>query len=198
MDYNTSREKLTLPEYGRNIQNMVNYAITLSDREERQHCAETIIQIMAGMFPQQKGAEDFTKTLWDHLALISNYQLDVDYPYPVTILTGKEAERPHLDYPSGQFAFRHYGRTLEMMIAALPDIEDADDQMAATELVVAQMAKSLCMWNKNVLSADKLANDIERLTNGRMQLAIPEQRLNEIMRTAAAQTKPQTSKKKKK
>lgn len=198
MDYNTSREKLILPEYGRNIQNMVRHAMGLTDREERQLCAETIIEIMASMFPQQKEAEDFQKTLWDHLALMSGYQLDIDYPYPITILTDKETERPHLNYPDGQCTFRHYGRTLEKMIAALPDIDDAEEQQAATELVVAQMAKSLCMWNKNVLSANKLAADIDLLTQGRMQLSIPEPRLDEIMRIAASQTKPQTTKKKKK
>lgn len=198
MDYNTTRQKLILPEYGRNIQNMVHYATSLADRDERQHCAETIIQIMANMFPQQKDSEDFKQALWDHLAFISDYKLDIDYPYPVNNLAAQEAERPHLNYPENACNFRHYGHTLEKMIAALPDILDEEERICATELVVSQMAKSLCIWNKNVLTPEKLANDIDYLTNGRMQLDIPLARLNDIITTAAAQTKPQTPKKKKK
>ena len=82
MDYNTTRPRLTLPEYGRNVQKMVDYALTIADREERQQCAEAIVKVMGSIFPQQKGATDFERMLWDHLALISDYKLDVDFPFP--------------------------------------------------------------------------------------------------------------------
>ena len=83
LDYNTQREKLILSEYGREIQDMVNYALTLEDKAERQHCAETIVQIMGRMTPNNTDAESKKQKLWDHLAIISNFKLDIDYPYEV-------------------------------------------------------------------------------------------------------------------
>ena len=84
LDYNTQREQLVLPEYGREIQSMVNYAIGLTDREERQHCAETIIAVMRRMVPQSGDNESYEQKLWDHLALMSGFRLDIDYPFDVT------------------------------------------------------------------------------------------------------------------
>ena len=84
LDYNTQRERLVLPEYGREIQNMVNYCLTLTDRQERQNCAESIVDIMERMIPQNHTDEDYKQKLWDHLAIMSNFQLDIDYPYDVS------------------------------------------------------------------------------------------------------------------
>ena len=198
MDYNTTRPRLTLPEYGRNVQKMVDYAITIADREERQRCAETIIKVMGSIFPQQKGSSDFERMLWDHLAFISGYKLDVDSPYPITILSEEEKEHPHLDYPKQQIEYRHYGHTLEEMIKALPSIPEGEDKEQAVELVVAQMAKSLATWNHTVLSPEKLATDLRELTGGQVQLTISTERLEKIITAARALTKPVNNKKKKK
>ena len=199
MAYNTSRPKLTLPEYGRNVQNMVNYAMTISDRAERQECAETIIQVMSHFFPQQKGTPDFERMLWDHLALISDYKLDVDSPYPITVISNNEKEQPHLDYPEQKICYRHYGHILEQMIKALPDIADDEERQQAIEMVVAQMATSLAIWNNNVLSATKLATDLSEMTDGRIEMTIDPQRLDRIISAARANCKPvNTGKKKKK
>lgn len=198
MEYNTNRPKLTLPEYGRNVQKMVDYAMTIADRAERQQCAETIIRIMGRMFPQQKGTEDFERMLWDHLALISNYRLDVDSPYPVTLPTEADRQQPHLDYPEQKIAYRHYGHTLELMIRSLSAMEDGEERAQAVELVVAQMAKSLATWNSNVLSPSKLADDLYEMTDGGIQLDIEPQRLDKIIASARAISKPINTKKKKK
>ena len=198
MDYNTSRPKLTLPEYGRNVQRMVDHALTISDHDERQQCAEAIIRVMASMFPQQRGAQDFERMLWDHLALISGYRLDVDSPYPITVLAEQDKERPRLDYPEQKIAYRHYGYTLEQMIKALSDIEDEETRSQAVELVVAQMAKSLATWNNNVLSPAKLAADISEMTEGRIELNIEPAHLDRIISIARAMSKPVNTKKKKK
>ena len=198
MDYNTARAKLVLPEYGRNVQRMVEYAVSLPNREERQACAETIVGIMARMFPQQTDAEDFERMLWDHLAMISDYKLDVDWPYPVTRLDGADGEQPHLAYPEQEIKYRPYGHTLEQMVKALPDMADEEERAAATELVVAQMAKSLAQWNSTVLSPEKLAADLEELSGGRMQMNIDEPRLRAIINTAVFAVKAVPVKKKKK
>ena len=81
MEYYTNKNKLILTEYGRNIQQMVEYAMTIEDREERTRCANTIINIMGNLFPHLRDVNDFKHKLWDHLAIMSNYQLDIDYPY---------------------------------------------------------------------------------------------------------------------
>ena len=86
LDYNTQREKLVMPEYGREIQQMVDYCVQLEDRNERQHCAEAIIAIMDRMFPENRGVENHEQKLWDHLAIMSGFQLDIDYPYDVQVI----------------------------------------------------------------------------------------------------------------
>ena len=197
MDYNTTRPKLTLPEYGRNVQKMVDYALTIADRDERQQCAETIIKVMGSIFPQQKGSADFERMLWDHLALIADYKLDVDFPYPVTVISEEETEHPFLSYPKQQIDYRHYGHTLEQMIKALPSIPKGEERDEAVLLVVAQMAKSLATWNHTVLSPDKLANDLRELTGGQVEMNISTQRLDKIIASARALTKPVNNKKKK-
>lgn len=198
MEYNTTMPKLLLPEYGRTVQKMVDYAMTLTDRNERQQCAETIIGVMAAKFPQQKGSADFERMLWDHLAFISNYKLDVDSPYPINIITEEEKEHPHLDYPKREITFRHYGGTLEQMIKALPSLPEGQERDEAVELVVAQMAKSLAAWNNNVLSPDKLAADLHNLTDGQVELTISPQRVERMITNARAMNKPVNTKKKKK
>ncbi|MBO4731106.1 MAG: DUF4290 domain-containing protein [Bacteroidaceae bacterium] len=198
MDYNTTRPKLTLPEYGRNVQKMVDYALTIADRNERQQCAETIIKVMGSIFPQQKGTTDFERMLWDHLAFISSYKLDVDSPYPITVMSKEEEEHPHLDYPKQQIDYRHYGHTLEQMIKALPSIPEGEERDEAVLMVVAQMAKSLATWNHTVLSPDKLAADLRELTGGQVEMTISPQRLESIIASARSLTKPVNNKKKKK
>ena len=109
MDYNTDRELLILPEYGRTVQNMVDYAMTLTDRSERQRCAETIVDLMQHMFPIDMDASDARRVYWDHLARLSHYELDIDYP--VEIIREDEAtKKPSpLPYPMKTIERRHYG-----------------------------------------------------------------------------------------
>ena len=83
MQYNTQQKRMPLPEYGRSIQNMVDYALTIQDRAERQRCANTIINIMGNMFPHLRDVPDFKHKLWDHLAIMSGFELDIDYPYEI-------------------------------------------------------------------------------------------------------------------
>lgn len=83
MQYNTQQKRMPLPEYGRSIQNMVDHALTIEDRAERQRCANTIINIMGGMFPHLRDVPDFKHKLWDHLAIMSDFKLDIDYPFEV-------------------------------------------------------------------------------------------------------------------
>lgn len=197
MTYNTSREHLILPEYGRNVQNMVNYALTIQDCDERQQCAETIIQIMASKIPQQKDAEEQLRMLWDHLALISGYKLDVVSPYPINIPTNEGLEHPRLNYPDAHPRFKHYGHTLEQMISHLSDIPEGEERQSTIFLVVTQMAKSLYQWDRNALNPEKLADDVALLTDGKIQLNLTEDEMHRIMTIAASQPKSINKSKKK-
>lgn len=186
MEYNTAQEKLILPDYGRNIQSMVEFAMTLTDRKERQRCAEAIIKIMSTKVPLQKDPEDQQRMLWDHLALISGYRLDVDSPFPINIHTEEEQEKPHLGYPQTHPKFRHYGQTLEEAVRAIANIPEGESKQAVTELALAQMAKSLYQWNRNVLSPEKLVNDMATLTDGKTTPTVSSQRMNAIIAAATS------------
>ena len=109
LDYNTQREKLALPEYGREIQRMVDHAKTLPDKKERQRCAQTIVAIMDRMFPQNRQNADYKHKLWDHLALMSNFELDIDWPYDIHQAADITSRPEPMPYPMKDIAVRHYG-----------------------------------------------------------------------------------------
>lgn len=185
MEYNTNRKHLALPEYGRVVQDMADYAVSLADESERQRCAEAIIRVMARINPAQNGSDDFEHALWDHLMYISDYKLDVNTPYPITRPTDVARQHPHLDYPHTHPRYRHYGATLEAMVKTLKDIPEGPERDEATFLVVAQMAKSLYAWNRAVLTPEKLEDDVRELSGGAISLAIPRQDLLAIINQAS-------------
>ena len=100
MQYNTQQKRMPLPEYGRSIQNMVDHALTIEDRAERQRCANTIINIMGNMFPHLRDVPDFKHKLWDHLAIMANFQLDIDYPYEIIRKDNLNTKPESIPYPS--------------------------------------------------------------------------------------------------
>lgn len=185
MEYNTNRKHLALPEYGRVVQDMADYAVSLADESERQRCAEAIIRVMARINPAQNGSDDFEHALWDHLMYISDYKLDVKTPYPITRPTDVARQHPHLDYPHTHPRYRHYGATLEAMVKTLKDIPEGPERDEATFLVVAQMAKSLYAWNRAVLTPEKLEDDVCELSGGAISLAISRQELLAIINQAS-------------
>lgn len=170
MEYNTRRKKLPLPEYGRGIQNMVDYALTLEDREERQRCANTIVSIMGNMFPHLRDVSDFNHKLWDHLAAMSNYQLDIDYPYEITPEATLHAKPKPMAYSMKRIRYRHYGYLLESLLKKLKDMEDGPERDALIRLVANQMKQSLYNWNKDGMDEEKVADDIAYYTDGKVQL----------------------------
>ena len=170
MQYNTQREKLQMPEYGRGIQDMVMYAVSLPPKGERQRCAEAIFGVMSNMQPQMRELPDYKHRIWDHIAYISNYQLDIDYPCEINRL-GEEAPKPEpVKYPMKNIRQRQYGYFLEeslRQLAEMPEGEERDDMLA---LVANQMKQSLFIWNRDAMDEEKVAADIERYTRGRVHL----------------------------
>lgn len=170
LDYNTQRERLLLPEYGREVQKMVDHAIALPTKEERQRCAETIVDIMDRMYPQNRENADHQQKLWDHLALMSNFQLDIDYPYDVTQAL-KIASKPEpLHYPNEQIPVRHYGRMLFEVFDQLKTMPAGPERDELVRITANQMKRSLYQWSHGSIDDEKVASDLARFTDGNIQL----------------------------
>ena len=170
MDYNTKREKLRLPEYGRCIQEMVNYAVGLEDKEERQRCAFTIIDLMANMQKFTGNADDFYQKLWNHLAYISDYQLDIDYPVEIQHIDKQETQRDAIPYPQKRIERRHYGTIIEQLTKKLMEMEPGEERDELTRLVANQMKLALARWNSNALDDEKILSDLAEYTEGKISL----------------------------
>ena len=172
LDYNTQREKLVMPEYGREIQNMVNHAVTLEDKGERQRCAEAIIAIMKRMFPEGNGVEDHERKLWDHLAIMSNFQLDVDYPFDVSQAVQIAKKPEPMEYPMKQIPIRHYGSMIFELFDKLKTMEPGDERDELVKLTANQMHRNLMQWSHGSSDLEKVASDLARFTDGKIQLDV--------------------------
>ena len=170
LDYNTQREKLVLPEYGREIQDMVAYCVTLPTKEERQDCAETIISIMDRMNQQNHGNADHIQKLWDHLALMADFKLDIDYPFDVSQAM-KIASKPEpMTYPMSKIPVRHYGKMMFELFEKLKNIEEGDERTELIRVVANQMKRCLIQWGHGSSDDEKVASDLARFTDGKVQL----------------------------
>jgi len=179
MEYNTQRKKMELPEYGRSVQNMVDHALTIEDREERQRCANTIVNIMGGMFPHLRDVPDFKHKLWDHLAIMSDFKLDIDYPFEIVKKEDLVMKPEQLEYPNGAFCYRHYGRFLEGMVKKVIEIEDEEEKKQLINLLAIQMKKDLNNWNKEGIEDQKIVDDLREYSNGAIDLKVEDLRLGE-------------------
>ncbi|MFO7923344.1 MAG: DUF4290 domain-containing protein [Bacteroidales bacterium] len=165
-DYNTSREKMAIPEYGRNIHKMVKHIATIEDREERNKAARTIISIMGNMNPHLRDINDFKHKLWDHLAIISDFKLDIDSPYdPPSISTLTEKPRP-VNYQTYPIRYKHYGRILEQMIKEATKMEEGEKKEALIHLIANHMKKCFLTWNRNQVTDDIIYQDLKELSGG--------------------------------
>lgn len=170
MEYNTQKEKLILPEYGRCIQQMVDYAKTISDRKERLRCACTIVSLMANIQEQHGNPEDFKQKMWNHLAAMSNYELDIDYPVEIEQHTPEDKPCEHIPYPQKNIQKRHYGSIIESLAKKLCEIEDEEERDALASFVANQMKRSLANWNRDAMDEEKVIDDLAQYTNGKIQL----------------------------
>ena len=170
MQYNTQQKRMPLPEYGHSVQNMVDYAITIPDRAERQRCANTIVSIMGGMFPQLRDLPDFKHKLWDHLAIMSDFKLDIDYPFEIVRKEKLETKPDPISYPHTKIRYRHYGRTLEVLLKKACEMPDGDEKQNLVALICNHMKKNYITWNKDTVDDRKVAEDLYELSDGRLTL----------------------------
>lgn len=185
MEYNTQRKKMPLPEYGRSIQNMVDHALTIADRAERQRCANTIINIMGNLFPHLRDVPDFKHKLWDHLAIMSGFQLDIDYPYDVIRKDNLITRPDYISYSNHRMRYRHYGHTLEVLIKKAVQFPEGREKDNLVAMICNHMRKDYTTWNKDTLDDKKLAEDLYELSDGKLVLTdqiayMMSQRMNQI------------------
>ena len=168
LQYNSTREALKMPEYGRLVQDMVEYAMTIEDDDERQNYAEAIVSVMMGLNPKMKDVPDFRHKIWDHLALLSDYKLNIRYPYPVEKKTEAVKPKP-LTYPRGFIRFRHYGRLLERAIGQLETTPEGPEREELVRLIANRMKRNLADWKGDGVEDTKVARDLTYYTEGAVQ-----------------------------
>lgn len=170
LDYNTQRDPLLMPEYGREIQKMIDYAVTIEDKEQRQLCAETIVRMMASRLTQQLNNEDMEQTLWDHLYIMSHKQLDIEWPYDVSNAEKINHKPQPLKRVSGNVRLRHYGRLVEELFEKLKSMPTGEERDALVSLTANQMKLDLAMWGHGSMDDERVASDIAAFTDGVIQL----------------------------
>ena len=185
LDYNTQREKLVLPEYGREIQKMVNYCMTLPDRDERLRCAYAIIGTMEQMNPQLTQTDNYKQKLWDQLALISDFKLDIDWPVDIS----KASEKPQpLKYETGRIPVRHYGKLVFELLEKLKAMEPGEERDQLTALTANQMKRDLVQWGHGLCDDEKVASDLANFTDGKIQLDLDHFKFERVDMRALAPT----------
>lgn len=182
LDYNTMREPLAMPEYGREIQNMVDHAMGIADRAERLRCAKTIVRMMAAKVTQRCENSDFEQTLWDHLYIISGCRLDIDWPYDVTgaekiAVKPQPMPRPGTEQP---MHLRHYGRLTEQLLAKIKQMPAGSERDEMVRLTANQMKRSLAAWGHGSTDDERVLADIARFTDGVIQPAPGELKLDRV------------------
>ncbi len=170
LEYNTRMPKMALNEYGRNIQRMVDYALTIEDREERNRCAQDIIRIMGNLFPHLRDVADFKHKLCDHLAIMSDFKLDVDYPFEPLRPSDLTTKPEKVPYQNHQTKIRHYGHMVEELIVKACEMPEGEEKQYLLELIANHMKKSYFMMNKEIPEDSKIFDDINRLSQGKLQI----------------------------
>ena len=180
LDYNTQREKLVLPEYGREVQSMVDYAVALTNRADRQRCANAIVAIMKRMFPQPAETEGYERKLWDHLALMSDFKLDIDYPYDIEEVRTIQSKPSPMPYPMKRIPVRHYGSMMFEIFEKLKELPDGNEREELIRLAANQMKRDLVLWGHGSSDDEKVASDLANFTDGKVQLDLDSFKFDKI------------------
>lgn len=169
-DYNTTRNELILAEYGRNVQNMVKYIIELPDREERNKYAQAVIDLMGFLNPHLRDVADFKHKLWDHLHIISGYQIDVDSPYPKPTPEAALIKPDHIGYPQQKIKYKHYGKTVEVMIEKAKAVDEPERRAAMVQGIANFMKMAYVTWNKDSVADETIFKNLRELSGGQLEL----------------------------
>ena len=203
MDYNSDRDALKIPEYGRHIQKMVQQAVEIEDREERTRYTGHIIKVMGNLFPYLRDVAEFKQKLYDHLAIMSDFKLDIDTDYVLPTEEALDVKVEPMAYPQTSIKLRYYGRKVEDMINACVKIEDEPIRKRMANSIANQMKHAFLMWNKKVVVDDKIYKDLAMMSNGVLtytekDFKLAEERTNQRQQQTTSYKKHQPHKKYKK
>ena len=172
MEYNTARELMQIPEYGRNIQKMIEYAKTIEDKDERNRAAKSIIKVMGQVNPALKGNEDLTHKIWDHMFIISGFDFDVDSPFPKPLKEDFEKGPDKIPYPDREITFRHYGRVIEALIKKVSAEENEEERTKMGEALANVMKRSYLNWNRDSVEDRVIKKDLREMSGGKILVPV--------------------------
>lgn len=189
LTYNTQQPGLVLPEYGRTIQNMVNHCKTIEDRDKRNECAQTIIAAMANLFPQVKNSVEDRMKLWDHLAIMSGFELDIDYPVEIVNAEQLSSRPQPLRYANEPMHYRHYGRNIELMLEKACEMEEGAERDELVQTIANHMKKSLIIDMNDYVDDRRIFQDILQISRGLIRLDAERVKLCEFKEIAVSPKK---------
>ncbi len=169
MEYNTTRTKLLMPEYGRNVQKMIEYLVTVPDREKRLQQAEIIIELMGTLSPHLKTIEDYKHKLWDHLYQMTDFSLDVDSPYPCPAPEEVFRKPERLPYPQSPVKHRHLGKNLQGLLDKAVNETNDDKRFGLTQAIGYYMKLAYANWHKEPVHDDLVKGELAEITGGRLK-----------------------------
>lgn len=175
LSYNTQRPKMHIPEYGRNVQNMINHAISIENRTERNRAAQAIIEVMGQLNPHLRDIEDYKHKLWTHLFIMSDFKLDVDSPYPLPEIEELTKRPKVMDYPKNKSKFGHFGHYTESIIKEVASIKDMEEKKYLTDILGNLMKKNYLLFHTGNVENKAIANYLNQLSNGKLELEAPEE-----------------------
>lgn len=161
---------MNISEYGRNIQKMIEHIQTIESREKRNQLAKATIQVMGQLNPHLRDINDFKHKLWDHLFIMSNFELDVDSPYPIPSEETLTRKPERLKYPANHIKIRHYGRHIEEMIAKASEYEEGEEKQVLVKMIANHLKKSYLTWNRDSVTDEEIASHLESLSKGKLKL----------------------------
>ncbi len=171
LEYNTEREKLIIPEYGRHFQKMVDYAVSIEDKEERNRIAKAIISVMGNLQPHLRDVPDFQHKLWDQLFIMSDFKLEVDSPYSVPSKEVLQQRPDPLEYPQNHPKYRFYGNNIKRMIDVAISWEKGDMRDGLEYAIANHMKKCYLNWNKDTVDDQVIFQHLLELSDGKIDLA---------------------------
>src|SRR4029077_13578462 len=169
MEYNTTRNYLIMREYGRHIQKMIEYVLTIEDPEERQKNAHIVIELMGFLNPHLKNVEDFRHKLWDHLFLVSDFKLDVKSPYPIPTRETLKSKPDPLPYPKRHPKFSHLGKNLEVIIQKALKEENPEKRLGFANAIAYYMKLAYNNWHKELVHDDAIQSELTNITHGQLE-----------------------------
>ena len=178
MEYNTTRGKLILPEYGRNVQNMIAHAMEISDRKERNRAAQAIIEVMGQLNPHLRDVDDFRHKLWTHLFVMSDFNLEVDSPYEIPKAESLQEKPKLMAYPKSKIRYGHYGKYTQEILESAKNITKEDERDYLKNTMANFMKKQFLSHNNDTVENHVIADQLKELSKGDLVLENPDELMN--------------------